>query len=241
MLNDSRVGHDREGAKRFKAPQRNVLVLYADRLLPSPSILAVPLTVRRPAKKKTRQSTTDAILNLELVAYGINAVNATLNLCDLLSGVLCPLPQYDFVGSATIPLPKSVTDSIDIPGIGFLIPDLEATAFGRSPLQHRPSVQIKCHSSLFLVVQFDCFASETIPRPRVCGSTSRTARRSGGHRSAGRSAASRSGPSSSRSSSSSSARSCSLPQRPPSRRSRTVHSLPPCGHRSRGARSASSS
>ncbi|GAA5848902.1 hypothetical protein JCM3766R1_000672 [Sporobolomyces carnicolor] len=73
----------------------------------------------------------NAILNLELVAYGINAVNATLNLCDLLSGVLCPLPQYDFVGSATIPLPNSVTDSIDIPGIGFLIPDLEATAFVR--------------------------------------------------------------------------------------------------------------
>lgn len=73
----------------------------------------------------------NAILNLELIAYGINAVNTTLNLCDLLSGVLCPLPQYDFVGSATIPLPNSVTDSIDIPGIGFVIPDLQATAFVR--------------------------------------------------------------------------------------------------------------
>ncbi|GAA5964979.1 hypothetical protein JCM3765_004814 [Sporobolomyces pararoseus] len=73
----------------------------------------------------------NAILNLELVAYGINAVNTTLNLCDLLSGVLCPLPQYDFVGSATIPLPNSVTDSINIPGIGFIIPDLQATAFVR--------------------------------------------------------------------------------------------------------------
>lgn len=77
-------------------------------------------------------SPADAILNLELVAYGINAVNTTLNLCDLLSGVLCPLPQYDFVGSATIPLPNSVTDSINIPGIGFIIPDLQATAFGKS-------------------------------------------------------------------------------------------------------------
>ncbi|GAA5880578.1 hypothetical protein JCM16303_005437 [Sporobolomyces ruberrimus] len=73
----------------------------------------------------------NAILNLELIAYGINAVNTTLNLCELLSGVLCPLPQYDFVGSATIPLPNSVTDSINIPGIGFLIPDLQATAFVR--------------------------------------------------------------------------------------------------------------
>lgn len=75
-------------------------------------------------------SQTDAILNLELNAYGISAVNTTLNLCELLNGVLCPLPQYDFVGSATIPLPAAVTDSINIPGIGFLIPDLEATAFG---------------------------------------------------------------------------------------------------------------
>ncbi|GAA6012902.1 hypothetical protein JCM11491_006219 [Sporobolomyces phaffii] len=73
----------------------------------------------------------DAKLNLELIAYGINAVNTTLNLCELLSGVLCPLPQYDFVGSATIPLPNSVTDSINIPGIGFYIPDLQATAFVR--------------------------------------------------------------------------------------------------------------
>ncbi|GAA6063378.1 hypothetical protein JCM10212_000317 [Sporobolomyces blumeae] len=73
----------------------------------------------------------DAILNLELVAYGINAVNTTLNLCDLLSGLLCPLPQYHFVGSATIPLPSSVTGNINIPTIGFYIPDLEATAYVR--------------------------------------------------------------------------------------------------------------
>lgn len=40
-------------------------------------------------------------------------------------------PVYDFVGSATIPLPASITDDIKIPGIGFVIPDLEATAYVR--------------------------------------------------------------------------------------------------------------
>ncbi|GAA5891033.1 hypothetical protein JCM5296_007357 [Sporobolomyces johnsonii] len=73
----------------------------------------------------------DAILNFELVAYGIHAVNTSLNLCQLLSGVLCPLPQYDFIGSATLPLPASVTGKIKIPGIGYKIPDLEATAYVR--------------------------------------------------------------------------------------------------------------
>ncbi|GAA5953151.1 hypothetical protein JCM21900_006122 [Sporobolomyces salmonicolor] len=73
----------------------------------------------------------DAILNFELVAYGIHAVNTSINLCEVLSGVLCPLPQYDFVGSATLPLPSSVTGKIKIPGIGYYIPDLEATAYVR--------------------------------------------------------------------------------------------------------------
>jgi hypothetical protein len=33
----------------------------------------------------------NAILDFQLVAYGIKAVNVSLNLCDYLSGVLCPL------------------------------------------------------------------------------------------------------------------------------------------------------
>ncbi|GAA6009180.1 hypothetical protein JCM10207_004296 [Rhodosporidiobolus poonsookiae] len=73
----------------------------------------------------------DPILNLELIAYGIDAVNTSINLCDLLGGVLCPLPQYNFVGSATIPLPSLLEGKIDIPGIGWVIPDLEATAYVR--------------------------------------------------------------------------------------------------------------
>ncbi|BGP17027.1 hypothetical protein JCM10213_000337 [Rhodosporidiobolus nylandii] len=71
------------------------------------------------------------ILNLQVDAYGIHAVNTSINLCDLLGGVLCPLPQYDFVGSATIPLPSIVAGRVDIPAIGYKIPNLEATAYVR--------------------------------------------------------------------------------------------------------------
>jgi hypothetical protein len=33
----------------------------------------------------------EAILSFQLTAYGINAVNTSINLCDTLGGVLCPL------------------------------------------------------------------------------------------------------------------------------------------------------
>lgn len=72
----------------------------------------------------------NANLQLGLVAYGIHAINTTIQLCDILGGVLCPLPEYDFVGSATIPLPASLAGNIDIPGAAYWIPDLEATAYG---------------------------------------------------------------------------------------------------------------
>ncbi|BGP00185.1 hypothetical protein NBRC10513v2_004409 [Rhodotorula toruloides] len=77
------------------------------------------------------ESNLNANLQLGLVAYGINAINTTIQLCDILGGVLCPLPQYDFVGSATIPLPTSLAGNIDIPGAAYWIPDLEATAYVR--------------------------------------------------------------------------------------------------------------
>ncbi|GAA6043664.1 hypothetical protein JCM8097_008595 [Rhodosporidiobolus ruineniae] len=77
------------------------------------------------------EALSNPILNFELIAYGINAVNTSINLCDLLGGVLCPLPQYDFVGSATIPLPSIVAGKVNIPGAGYWIPDLEATAYVR--------------------------------------------------------------------------------------------------------------
>ncbi|GJN91192.1 hypothetical protein Rhopal_004210-T1 [Rhodotorula paludigena] len=73
----------------------------------------------------------NANLQFSLTAYGIDAVNTTIDLCSLLGGILCPLPTYDFVGSATLPLPAEIGDSIDIPSVGYWIPDLEATAIVR--------------------------------------------------------------------------------------------------------------
>ncbi|SGY14345.1 BQ5605_C010g06149 [Microbotryum silenes-dioicae] len=71
---------------------------------------------------------TRAIISLQLTAYGIQAVNVSINLCTTLGGVMCPLPQYDFVASATLPLPTSIQDDVKIPKIGYRIPDLEAVA-----------------------------------------------------------------------------------------------------------------
>jgi hypothetical protein len=36
--------------------------------------------------------------NILAVAYGKNLLNYTINLCDYLEGVLCPLPQINFTG-----------------------------------------------------------------------------------------------------------------------------------------------
>ena len=39
-------------------------------------------------------------VNLYVAAYGIQIANETVNLCDFLSGVLCPLPQINFTGES---------------------------------------------------------------------------------------------------------------------------------------------
>jgi len=36
--------------------------------------------------------------NIYINAYGMDILNETLNLCDILGGVLCPLPQVNFTG-----------------------------------------------------------------------------------------------------------------------------------------------
>ena len=36
--------------------------------------------------------------NLYINAYGRQVINETLNLCDYLQGVICPLPQVNFTG-----------------------------------------------------------------------------------------------------------------------------------------------
>jgi hypothetical protein len=38
--------------------------------------------------------------NIYAVAYGMQLLNYTINLCDYLEGVLCPLPQINFTGKS---------------------------------------------------------------------------------------------------------------------------------------------
>lgn len=66
--------------------------------------------------------------NLLLNVYGMNPVNVTLDLCNILGGALCPLPKYNFVGSDSISLPESLGVLDNIPKIAFHIPDLEGFA-----------------------------------------------------------------------------------------------------------------
>ncbi|WVR07678.1 hypothetical protein IAU60_004720 [Kwoniella sp. DSM 27419] len=65
-------------------------------------------------------------INLYLNVYGIEAVNQTFNLCSYFSGVICPLPQVNFTGYGTYPIPTKYTSMI--PGIAWSIPNLEGYA-----------------------------------------------------------------------------------------------------------------
>lgn len=40
-------------------------------------------------------------VSLQVNAYGISAVNLNLDLCSVVNGVLCPLPQYNFNGACS--------------------------------------------------------------------------------------------------------------------------------------------
>ncbi|KAJ7703307.1 hypothetical protein B0H17DRAFT_1003879 [Mycena rosella] len=66
--------------------------------------------------------------NILVNVYGITAVNVTIDLCDILAGALCPLPMYNFVGSQVLSLPESLGVSNRLPGLAFIVPDLEAYA-----------------------------------------------------------------------------------------------------------------
>ncbi|KAH8116648.1 TRP-domain-containing protein [Phellopilus nigrolimitatus] len=66
--------------------------------------------------------------NLAVNVYGMQPLNITLDLCNILNGVLCPLPTYNFVGTETIPLPSTIDVASHLPAIAYKIPDLEAFA-----------------------------------------------------------------------------------------------------------------
>ncbi|KIK67101.1 hypothetical protein GYMLUDRAFT_81706 [Collybiopsis luxurians FD-317 M1] len=59
-------------------------------------------------------------------AFGIDIVNITIDLCDILNGALCPLPEYNFTGADSISLPDKFSSKV--PSIAFKVPDLEAFA-----------------------------------------------------------------------------------------------------------------
>ncbi|KAL0575503.1 hypothetical protein V5O48_006458 [Marasmius crinis-equi] len=64
--------------------------------------------------------------NLLLNTYGMNPVNLTLDLCQVLGGALCPFPIQEFSGHDSLTIPDSFSSKI--PGIAYKIPDLEAYA-----------------------------------------------------------------------------------------------------------------
>ncbi|WRT70226.1 uncharacterized protein IL334_007221 [Kwoniella shivajii] len=72
------------------------------------------------------ESNLNVSANLYVNVYGIQAVNQTLDLCSFFSGVICPLPQVNFTGYGTYPIPTKYTDQI--PGIAWSVPNLEAYA-----------------------------------------------------------------------------------------------------------------
>ncbi|KAH9942245.1 TRP-domain-containing protein [Epithele typhae] len=73
-------------------------------------------------------SNTSVNANLLLNVYGMQPLDLTIDICSLFGGALCPLPVYTFNGSDTISLPDSLDVSSQIPGIAYVIPDLEAFA-----------------------------------------------------------------------------------------------------------------
>ncbi|GJJ06123.1 hypothetical protein Clacol_000312 [Clathrus columnatus] len=66
--------------------------------------------------------------NIFLNVYGMRPINITEDFCTILGNAICPLPTYNFTGSATIPLPSSLDVASRVPQIAYKIPDLEAFA-----------------------------------------------------------------------------------------------------------------
>ncbi|CAK9783002.1 TRP-domain-containing protein [Cutaneotrichosporon oleaginosum] len=64
--------------------------------------------------------------SLYLNAYGMAIFDQEINLCELVSGVLCPLPQVNFTGFGTYPMPDNIQSQI--PSIAWTVPNLEAYA-----------------------------------------------------------------------------------------------------------------
>lgn len=55
--------------------------------------------------------------------YGLYPVNWTIAICDILDGLLCPLPVINFTGGSVLPIPTTLSSKI--PSIAWSVPDLE--------------------------------------------------------------------------------------------------------------------
>jgi hypothetical protein len=86
-----------------------------------PSPHATSLTVRQ-------EPNVNVTANIFVNVYGMKPFNMTIDLCNILKGVLCPLPMYNFTGADSIVLPSSLNIAQLIPNIAFRIPDLEGFA-----------------------------------------------------------------------------------------------------------------
>lgn len=48
----------------------------------------------------TTQANVDVTANMNIRAYGMSILNETINICDLVGGVLCPLPSLNISGES---------------------------------------------------------------------------------------------------------------------------------------------
>jgi len=81
-----------------------------------------------PAKSTAQSPHLNVSANVLVNVYGMTPFNLTLDLCEILGGALCPLPEYTFRGTDTLTLPSSLNIASFIPSIAFAIPDLEGFA-----------------------------------------------------------------------------------------------------------------
>ncbi|WFD44957.1 hypothetical protein MPSI1_003632 [Malassezia psittaci] len=78
---------------------------------------------------------------LNLFAYGRDFVSLDIDLCEIGSGSLCPIPQYNFSGGGTYVVPEKYSNKI--PKIVYSVPDIEVLGVLRLT-QHGTNTTVGC-------------------------------------------------------------------------------------------------
>ncbi|WFD00898.1 hypothetical protein MYAM1_003654 [Malassezia yamatoensis] len=78
---------------------------------------------------------------LNLFAYGQDFVSLDIDLCQIGSGSLCPIPQYNFSGGGTYVVPEKYSNKI--PKIVYSVPDIEVLGVLRL-IQHNTNTTAGC-------------------------------------------------------------------------------------------------